>query len=210
MTSPSITIGSSSSGSPSSVMSVKCRVRPSRTAFVRFGNSDVTVSILLRLFVGRRPHLCAIALVQAVLHVHLYCLVSSKLRFFTQDAHARSTPSLGSILPSVNEDGFSSHQCPLWLPLSTVRCRRHHSAVGGDNAPMDGCQALGIARKPTPLSRATDPSAPASLVLSQARTQGGYVCCIAVRTNSSTNVSAEGRRVGIKVQDTRSSSQNGP
>ena len=45
MTSPSTTIGSSSSGSPSSVMSAKCRVRPSRTASVRFGSDDVTVSI---------------------------------------------------------------------------------------------------------------------------------------------------------------------
>ena len=45
MTSPSTTIGSSSSGSPSSVMSAKCRVRPSRTASVRSGSSDVTVSI---------------------------------------------------------------------------------------------------------------------------------------------------------------------
>ena len=45
MTSPSITVGASSSRSHSSVMSAKCRVRPSRTASVRLGNSDVTVSI---------------------------------------------------------------------------------------------------------------------------------------------------------------------
>ena len=45
MTSPSTTIGSSSTGAPSSVMSAMCRVRPSRTASVRFGSSDVTVSI---------------------------------------------------------------------------------------------------------------------------------------------------------------------
>ena len=43
--SPSITVGSSSSLPPSSVMSAKCRVRPSRTASVRFGSSDVTISI---------------------------------------------------------------------------------------------------------------------------------------------------------------------
>ena len=120
MTSPSTIIGSSSSGSPSSVMSAKCRVRPSRTASVRFGNSDVTISISFRFCVGCGPHLCAIALVQAGSHGHPDGLVSSRLRFFTQDAHARSTPSLGSIHPSVYEDGFSSHQYPLWLPLSTV------------------------------------------------------------------------------------------
>ena len=119
MTSPSTTMGSSSSGSPSSVMSAKCRVRPSRTASVRFGSSDVTVSIpsASSLFAG---HLCAIALTQAVSHVHPDCLVSSKLRFFTQDAHARSTPSLGSILPYVYEDGFSCHTVP--AVASVVDC----------------------------------------------------------------------------------------
>ena len=45
MTSLSTTVGSSSSGSPSSVMSAKCHVRPSRTASVRLGNNEVTVSI---------------------------------------------------------------------------------------------------------------------------------------------------------------------
>ena len=76
ITSPSTTIGSSSSGSPSSVMSAKCRVRPSRTASVRFGSSDVTVSIPSASSLSR-PHLCTIALVQAVPHVHPFCLVAS-------------------------------------------------------------------------------------------------------------------------------------
>ena len=67
MTSPSTTVGSSSSGPPSSVMSAKCRVRPSRTASVRLGTSDVNS---FRFFVGRGPHLGAIALMPAVPHVH--------------------------------------------------------------------------------------------------------------------------------------------
>ena len=45
ITSPSTTTGSTSSRHPSSVMSAKCRVRPSRTASVKCGSSDVTVSI---------------------------------------------------------------------------------------------------------------------------------------------------------------------
>ena len=106
------------------VMSAKCRVRPSRTASVRFGSSDVTVSIPS----ASGPHLCAMALMQTVPHVHPYCLVSSRLRFFTQDAHARSTPSLGSILSSVYEDRFSSHKYTLWLPLSTMGRCRHRSS----------------------------------------------------------------------------------
>ena len=43
----SATVSSSSSGSPSSVMSVKCRGRPSRTASVNSGINDVTVSMPL-------------------------------------------------------------------------------------------------------------------------------------------------------------------
>ena len=45
ITSLSTTVSSSSSKSPSSVMSLKCRVRPSLTAAVSPGNSDATVSI---------------------------------------------------------------------------------------------------------------------------------------------------------------------
>ena len=90
-------------------MSAKCRVRPSRTASVRLGKSGVTISIpyVSSLVAGLTCvglHLC-----KQVSHVHPDCLVSSRLQFFTQDAHARSTPSLGSILPSVYEGGFSSH-----------------------------------------------------------------------------------------------------
>ena len=145
MTSPSTTVSSSSSGSPLSVMSAKCRVRPSRTVSVRLGNSDVTVSIpsassLVAGLACVRLHLC-----KAVSHVHPDCLVSSRLRLFTQDTHTMSTPSLGSILPSVYEDGFSSHQCPLWLPLSSVGCCRHRSAVGGDYAPMGSCHSHSLA-----------------------------------------------------------------
>ena len=63
MTSPSTTMGSSSSGSPSSVMSAKCRVRPSRTASVKFGSSEVTISIpsassLVAGLTWVRLHLC--------------------------------------------------------------------------------------------------------------------------------------------------------
>ena len=143
MTSPSTTMGSSSSGSPS-VMSAKCRVRPLRTASGRIGSSDVTISIPFR-FVGRGPHLDAIALMQAIPHVHPDCVVSSRLRFFTQNAHARSTPSLGSILSSLYEDGFSSHQYPLRPPLSAVGCCRHRPSVGGDHAPMGGCHSHSLA-----------------------------------------------------------------
>ena len=114
MTSPSTTMGSSSSGSPSSVMSTKCRVRPSRTASVRFGSSDATVSIpSASLLVAASP-VCGCTCASSFACVHPDCLVPSRLRFFTQDAHARSTPSLASILPSVFKDGFSSYQCPLW------------------------------------------------------------------------------------------------
>ena len=77
--------------------------------------------------------------------MHPCCLVSSRHRFFTQDVHARSTPPLGSILPSVYEDRFHSHQCPLWLPLSAVGCWRHRSAVGGNYEPMGGCHSHSLA-----------------------------------------------------------------
>ena len=145
MTSPSTTMGSSSSASPSSVMSAKCRVRPSRTASVRFGSSDVTISIppassLVAGLTCVRLHFCK---------QFRMCTKTVSFRpgfgFFTQDAYARSTPSLGSILPSVYEDGFSSHQYPLWLPLSTVGCCRHRSSAGGDYAPMGGCHSHSLA-----------------------------------------------------------------
>ena len=122
-----------------------CRMRPSRTASVKLGKSDVKGIDSFRFFVGRGPHLGAIALMKAVPHVHPCCLVSSRLRFFNQDAHARSTPPLGSILPSVYEDGFHSHQCTLWLPLSAVGCCRHRSAVGGNYEPMGGCHSHSLA-----------------------------------------------------------------
>ena len=115
MTSPSTSVSSLSSGSPSSVMSAKCRARPSRTASVRFGSSDVMISIpsassLITGLTWVRLHLCR--------------------KFRT----CRSTPSLGSILPSVYENGFSSHKCPLWFLSSTVSCCRHSSAVDGNVA----------------------------------------------------------------------------
>ena len=126
-------------------MSAKCRVRPSRTASVRFGNSGVTVSIPSASSLVAGLNCVRFALMQAVPHVHPYCLVPSRLRFFSRDAQARSTPSLSSILPSVYEDGFSSHQCPLWLPLSTVGCCRQRSSVSSDYAPMGGCHSHSLA-----------------------------------------------------------------
>ena len=123
-------------------MSAKCRVRPSRTASVRFGRIDVTVSI---------PS--ASSLVAGLTWVRLqFC---KQFRMCTHTVSFR--PGFGSSLrthtpgphhpwtPSVYEDGFSSHQCPLWLPLSTVGCCRHRSAVGGDYAPMGGCHSHSLA-----------------------------------------------------------------
>ena len=82
---------------------------------------------------------------QAVPHVYPHCPVPSRLRFFTQDAHTRSTPSLSSILPSVYEDRFYSHRCPLWFSSSTVGCCRHRSAAGSDHAPVGGCPSHSLA-----------------------------------------------------------------
>ena len=133
MTSPSTTVSSSSSESPSSVMSSKCRVRPSRTDLLSPGNSDATASI---------PSASSLVAGPTCVRLHLckqlrMCTDTVSFRpgfgwFFTQDAHSRSTPSLSSILSSVYENGFSSSQCPLWFPSSTVSCCRHRSAVGGD------------------------------------------------------------------------------
>ena len=81
-------------------MSAKCRVRPARMASVSSGKRGEGLHPF-RFFVGRGPHLYAVALVQAVPHAHPYCLNSSSLRFYTQDAYARSTPSLSPILPCV-------------------------------------------------------------------------------------------------------------
>ena len=95
MTSLSKTMGSSSSGSllQGCRQSVACVFHK---LLHRFGNSDVTISIPSASLLVADLTCGAIALMQAVAHVHPYCLVSSSFRFFTQDAHARSTPSLGS------------------------------------------------------------------------------------------------------------------
>ena len=123
-TSPSTTIGSSSSGSPSSVMSAKCRVRPSRTASVRFDHSDVTVSVPSTSSLVAGPHLCTIALMQAGPHPHLPCAPSFRLCMKT-----------GSPATSTRW-GFR---------LSTVGCCRHRTSVGGDYAPMGGCHSHSLA-----------------------------------------------------------------
>ena len=93
---------------------VRCCILRTQAGIV--SSSEVTISIPSASSLVARPHLGAIALMQAVPHINPDSLVSSRFRFFTQDAHARSTPSLRSILPSVYEDGFSSHQYPLRLP----------------------------------------------------------------------------------------------
>ena len=114
----------------------RSKVRPTRTASVSPGDGGATVSTPSAIFVGRGPHLCAIALFQTVPHAHPHCLIPSRLRFFTQDACARPTPPLSSILPSVDEHGSSEHQRSLWFSTSTMCGGRHRSAVGGDDAPV--------------------------------------------------------------------------
>ena len=86
-----------------------------RTSFTdglsQFGQHRGNSFNSFRLFVGRRPCLSAITLVQAIPHMHPDGFVPSRFWFSTQDAHARSAPSLGSVLPSVDEDGLSGHRC---------------------------------------------------------------------------------------------------
>ena len=100
MTSPSTTMGSSSAGSPSSVVSAKCRVRPSRTASVRFGSTDVTVSI---------PSTSSLIAGLTCVRLHL----RKQFRMCTHTVSFR--PGFGSSLRTQTpyEDGFSSHQYSL-------------------------------------------------------------------------------------------------
>ena len=129
-------------GSSSSVMSAKCRVRPSRTASVRLGSVDATVSIpsaslLVAGLICVRLHLCK-QFRMCTQTVSFRPGFGSSLRTHTPGPHR-------SILPSVSEDGFSGHWYPLGIPLSTVGCCRHRSSVGGDYAPTGGCHSHSLA-----------------------------------------------------------------
>ena len=108
MTSPSTIVGSSSSGSPSSVMLAKCRVRPSRTASVRSSSSDVTVSIpsassLVAGLTCERLHLCK---------QFRMCTqtVSFRPGSVLRSGRTHQVHTILGLHPSVYEDGFSSHQ----------------------------------------------------------------------------------------------------
>ena len=146
ITSPSTTIGSSSSGSPSSVTSAKCRVRPSRTASVKFGSSYVTVSIpsassfvagltWVRLHLWKQFRMCT--------RTVSFCTgFGSSLNTHTPGPHHPWAPSFRLCMKT---GWFSSHQYPLWLPLSAVGCCLHRSAVCGDYASMGGCHSHSLA-----------------------------------------------------------------
>ena len=94
----------------------RSKVRPSRTASVSPVDGGATVSTPSAIFVGREPHLCAIALFQTVPHAHPHCLVPSRLRFFTQDAYARPTPWAPSFLVWMNTG----------RPTTSARCGFQH------------------------------------------------------------------------------------
>ena len=117
MTPPSTTISSSSSRSPSA----------------------------FRLFVGRGPHLGAIALAQAVPHVHPYCLVSSgfasSLTTHTPSPHHPWAPSCRLCMKT----GSPATRARCGFSSSTVGGCRHRSSVGGDDAPVGGGHSHSLA-----------------------------------------------------------------
>ena len=141
LTSPSTTVGSSSS----SVMSAKCRVRPSRTASVSLGNSDVALSIpsassLVAGLTCVRLHLCK-QFRMCTQTVSFRPGFGSSLTTHTPRPHHHCAPSFRLCMKT----GSPATSTPLWLPLSTVGCCRHRSVVGGDYAPMGSCHSHSLA-----------------------------------------------------------------
>ena len=153
MTSPSTIMGSTSCRIPTSVRvhvgEAVPHVRPSRTRLqskFRFSSEVTHLARSFTLLRWLRPSTvcnCTCASSFACAPRLSRFVQASVLHSATRNA--RSTPSLRSILPSVYEDGFSSHQYPLGLPLSTVGCCRHRSSVGGDYAPMGSCHSHRLA-----------------------------------------------------------------
>ena len=97
MTSPSTTVGSSSSGSHSSVMSEKCR--PSRTASVKLGNSDVTVSIPSLLRWSRASPVCDCTFASSSACAHI--LSRSVQASFLHSGRTRQVHTILELHPSI-------------------------------------------------------------------------------------------------------------